>query len=171
MRPILDDRLYQGMRAAWEATERRPIQPLTFRKTNLEFQPRQAPGYSVEEMRQRLTETDRPFRDLYPAALGLSWRMRLDEGRPVDLPCLDFGAAQLVQLPAESFVQYQLWAQELRPDSFVMALGYSECAPGYIPTAQDAAEGYDDYYSWIAFPECEAVIRRGLADVLQSAKG
>jgi hypothetical protein len=156
------------MRAAWDATERKPLEHFSFRKTDLAFEPRQAPGFSVEEMRQRLTETGRPFSELYPAALGLSWRMRLDEGRAIDLPCLDFGSAQLVILPAEAFVQYQLWAQELRPESFVVALGYSECAPGYIPTARDAADGYDDHYSWIAFPECEAVIREGLARILQA---
>jgi hypothetical protein len=168
MRPVLADRLYRGMRAAWDATERKPLEHFSFRKTDLAFEPRQAPGFSVEEMRQRLTETGRPFSELYPAALGLSWRMRLDEGRAIDLPCLDFGSAQLVILPAEAFVQYQLWAQELRPESFVVALGYSECAPGYIPTARDAADGYDDHYSWIAFPECEAVIREGLARILQA---
>ncbi|MEZ5362990.1 MAG: hypothetical protein R2748_11785 [Bryobacterales bacterium] len=166
MRPVLANRLYNGMRAAWDATKRMPLESIAFRKTELTFEPRQAPGFSVQEMRQRLTEPDRPFRDLYPAALGLSWRMRLDQGRPVDLPCLDFGGPQLTILPAEAFVQYQLWAQQLRPDNFVMALGYSECAPGYIPTAQDAAEGYDDHYSWIAFPDCETVIREGLVRVL-----
>jgi hypothetical protein len=107
-----------------------------------------------------------PFRDRYPAALGLSWRQRFDAGHAIDVPCIDFGAAVLVLLPAESFVQYQLWAQELRPDATVLAMGYGECAPGYIPTAKDAAEGYDDYYSWVAFPECESTIRSALRDVL-----
>jgi hypothetical protein len=168
MRPVLAERLYQGMRAAWEATKVAPLETFVFRKTALNFEARRSPGFSPEEMRMRLSEPQRPFRDLYPAALGLSWRMRLDQGRPIDLPCLDFGAAQLVLLPAEAFVQYQLWAQQLRPDSFVMALGFGECAPGYIPTAKDAADGYDDYYSWVAFPECEKVIRDGLARVLQA---
>lgn len=166
MRPVLADRLYQGMRAAWDSTERRPLEAMAFRKTEMDFPPRLTEGFSVEEMTQRLTEIDRPFRELYPAALGLSWRMR-DE-QPIDLPCLDFGGAQLVQLPAESFVQYQLWAQQLRPDSFVMTLGYSECAPGYIPTAADAADGYDDAYNWVAAPECEAVIRGALERVLRA---
>jgi hypothetical protein len=64
-----------------------------------------------------------------------------------NVPTIDFGAAQIVLMPAESFVQYQLWAQAMRPDSFVMTIGYGECAPGYIPTAQSAAEGYHDHYS------------------------
>ena len=164
MRPVLADRLYEGMRAAWDATERQPLESVRFRGTELDFPPRSTAGFSVEEMKQRLTETDRPFRDLYPAALGLCWRMR--DGQPIDLPCLDFGGAQLVQLPAEAFVQYQLWAQQLRPESFVMTLGYSECGPGYIPTAADAADGYDDAYNWVAAPECETVIREGLKRVL-----
>ena len=166
MRPVLADRLYQGMQAAWEAPERTPLERVEFRKTELAFQPRQDAAYSAEALRLLLTEPDRPFRDLYPAALGLSWLNRLAENRPADLPCLDLGAAQLVLLPAEAFVQYQLWAQQLRPDSFVTALGYSECAPGYIPTAKDAAEGYDDHYSWVDLAGSERVIREGLSRVL-----
>ena len=47
-----------------------------------------------------------------------------------------------------------------------MTLGYGECAPGYIPTAQAAAEGYNDHYSWIAFPECEETMRMALKAAL-----
>lgn len=166
MRPVLADRLYQGMRKAWNATERKPLEAMGFRKTELAFPPRMTPGFSVEEMQAQLADAEGTFRERYSAALGLSWRMRDD--RPIDLPCLDFGGAQLVQLPAESFVQYQLWAQQLRPDSFVMTLGYSECAPGYIHTTQDAADGYNDHYNWVAAPECEAVIREGLERVLEA---
>ena len=48
----------------------------------------------------------------------------------------------------------------------LMAAGFGECAPGYIPTARDAAEGYNDHYSWIAFPECEPSIRDALRAAL-----
>ena len=82
------------------------------------------------------------------------------------MPAIDFGPAQLVLMPAEAFVQYQLWAQEMRPDSFVMVMGYGECAPGYIPSAKDAAEGYNDHYSWIAFPECEHAMKTALKNAL-----
>ena len=34
--------------------------------------------------------------------------------------------AQLVLLPAESYVEYQLLAQKLRPDDFVLVMGYGE---------------------------------------------
>jgi hypothetical protein len=42
------------------------------------------------------------------------------------------------------------------------------CAPGYIPTAQAALEGYHDTYSWVAFPECEATMRQALKAALNA---
>jgi hypothetical protein len=46
---------------------------------------------------------------------------------------IDFGPAALALLPAESYVEYQLLAQKVRPDDFVLTAGYGECGPGYIP--------------------------------------
>jgi hypothetical protein len=44
-----------------------------------------------------------------PRPDGLSRRA---QGRAIDVPAVDFGGAQLVLLPAETVVQYQLWAQD-----------------------------------------------------------
>ena len=166
MRPVLADRLYQGMAAAWQSAERQPIDQIGFRSAAMRFEPRRTEGFSLDAMRAVLADSARTFRERYLAALGLSWRQRVDAGHAIDVPCIDFGPALLVLLPAESFVQYQLWAQELRPDALVLAMGYGECAPGYIPTAKDADDGYDDHYSWVAFPECESTIRGALGQVL-----
>src|SRR5207253_11454523 len=118
--------------------------------------------------RRTLRDKTQPLVDRFDAALGLSWRQRADSGHYIDVPAIDLGPAQIVLMPAESFVQYQLWAQAARPDSFVMTLGYGEGAPGYSPTAQSAAEGYHDHYSWIAFPECEASMRQALKAILKT---
>jgi hypothetical protein len=32
----------------------------------------------------------------------LSWRERYDAGHAIDVPCIDFGAAQIVLMPAEA---------------------------------------------------------------------
>lgn len=170
-RPILADRLYQGMAAAWKATEKFPLDAVDFRLAQMRLAPRESPGYTLEEFQSTVADSSKPFRERMTAALGLSWRERYDAGHAIDVPCVDFGKAQLVLMPAESFVQYQLWAQELRPESFVMVMGYSECAPGYIPTATDAADGYNDHYCWVAFPECEQTMRAALAEVLNQPAG
>ncbi|HEY7617706.1 MAG TPA: hypothetical protein VH744_12945, partial [Terriglobales bacterium] len=77
-----------------------------------------------------------------------------------------FESAAIVVVPAEAFVQYQLWAQQAAPQKTVMTLGYGECALGYIPTNAAVAEGYDDHYSWIDFATCEATLRNGIAGAL-----
>jgi len=167
-RPILAERLHQGMLAAWTSTQRHPLNKIGFRCVPMNLKPRQGPGYTLEDFRRMLADPKETVLNRFDSALGLSWRQRVDSGHHIDVPAIDFGAAQLVLMPAESFVQYQLWAQATRPDSFVMTLGYGECAPGYIPTAQSFAEGYHDHYSWIAFPECEATIRQALKAALRA---
>ena len=84
------------------------------------------------------------------------------------MPTLDFGPAHLVLLPAESYVEYQLLAQRLRPDSFVVVMGYGECAPGYVPTEQAVKEndGNLSDWNWVA-PGAEARMRAALEKVLR----
>jgi hypothetical protein len=72
-----------------------------------------------------------------------------------------------VLLPGESLVGYQLMAQKLRPDQFVMAIGYGECSPGYIPTDAAAAEGYAESQGWCwVGPEAEGRMRAALEKAL-----
>jgi hypothetical protein len=168
-RPILAERLHRGMLAAWDSTARHPLREIVFRCVPLRLAPRRTPGFSREDFRRTLADRAATRLERFEAALGLSWRERTDAGHSIDVPAIDFGPAQMVLLPAETFVQYQLWAQAMRPDSSVMTLGYGECAPGYIPTAQAAAEGYNDHYSWIAFPECEATLREALRKGLKAS--
>ena len=73
----------------------------------------------------------------------MSWWKRYNDGKRLDIPVVDLGSARLLLLPGETFVQYQLWAQQMRPDLFVIAVGYGDSAPGYVPTRQATAEGFD----------------------------
>ena len=81
------------------------------------------------------------------------------------MPCVDFGAAQLVLFPAEAFVGYQLLAQALRPESFVISVGYGECWPGYIPTDAAFEDAFEDQWLWVG-PGSERRMRQALSEVL-----
>jgi hypothetical protein len=166
-RPVLAERLYQGMAAAWRATERQPLQGIAFRSVPLRLEPRGGKGFTVDDLTTRLTTDPRPFGQCL-AALGLSWRKRADAGHTIDVPVIDFGAAQLLLLPGESYVEFQLLAQMLRPDAFVMTLGYGECAPGYVPTERAVAEGDGNLrdWCWVA-PGAEQAMARALAAALK----
>jgi hypothetical protein len=167
-RPVLADRMYQGMVAAWKNTQRRPLPGMDFRVTPMRLEPRSGPGFTVEDLTKRLTTDPKPFGQCL-AALGLSWRQRADAGHKIDVPVLDFGPAQLVLLPAEAYVEFQLVAQKLRPDSFVLTLGYGECAPGYIPIerAFEERDGNLSDWCWVA-PGCEAAMTAALRSALKA---
>src|SRR5262249_39695148 len=137
-RPVLAERIYQGMVGAWKATRRVPLEAVEFRTTALRLEPRGG-AFTVDGLTKRIQTDSRPFGQCL-AARGLSWRKRADAGHTIDVPVLDLGKAVLVLLPAESYVEYQLLAQRLRPDLFVVTVGYGECAPGYIPTEKAVQE-------------------------------
>ncbi|HEV3025630.1 MAG TPA: hypothetical protein VGX76_24325 [Pirellulales bacterium] len=102
------------------------------------------------------------------AALGLSWRRRADAGRRIDVPVVDFGPAQLLLLPAEAYVEFQLLAQKLAPDSFVAVLGYGECGPGYIPIERAFEENDGNLSDWCwVDPGAEAAMSAALAKALK----
>lgn len=165
-RPVLADRMYQGMAKAFAATRRTAVKEVSFRNTSLVFSPRKLKGHADVELKALLNNPRTPRRERLDAALGISWYRRLGRKQPVDMPAIDLGSASIVVVPAEAFVQYQLWAQQARPDRMVMTLGYGECGPGYIPTAAAVGEGYDDHYSWVDFGSCEQVMRSGLRAAL-----
>jgi hypothetical protein len=169
-RPVLADRIYQAMAAAWKATRREPLREVGFRTVPLRLEPRDGPGFTVADLTTRLTSDPKPFGQCL-AALGLSWRQRADAGHKIDVPVVDFGPAQLVLLPAESYVEYQLLAQKLRPESFVVVLGYGECAPGYIPTERAVAEGDGNLrdWCWVA-PGAERAMTAALEAALRSSR-
>lgn len=166
-RPLLADRLYQAMRSAWDATERTPLVQVNFRSSPLCLEPRESPGFALADLESRLApEADAKAQCL--AAMGLSWRRRADAGCALDIPLIDFGPAQLLLLPAESYVEFQLLAQRQRPDSFVMVAGYGECAPGYFPIErawQEADANLNDW-CWIA-PGAEAAMTEAIRSVLK----
>ena len=168
-RANLIERLYEGMVAAWNATKPYPLDSIDFRVFPLRLEPRNSAGFTIDDLEGQLAgESRRQFGfDHCLAALGLSWRRRAAQKAAIDVPCLDFGAAKIVQLPGESYVEYQLAAQELRRDSLVMALGYGECATGYVPTEKHFEEndGNLSDWCWVA-PGCEKPMRDALQATL-----
>jgi hypothetical protein len=146
-RPVLADRMYRAMAAAWRATAKVPVPRPEFRSVPLELEARRGAGFTEAELTRRLTADERPFGRCL-AALGLSWRNRVAAGKAIDVPVLDFGGAVLTVLPAESYVEYQLLAQRERPADFVVVAGYGECGPGYIPVERAWAENDGNLADW-----------------------
>ncbi|QDU40515.1 hypothetical protein Mal4_48730 [Maioricimonas rarisocia] len=165
MRPLLADRLYQAMTKAWEQTERVPLERITVRRTELDLPFHEGDEFRREAMEKVLHNEEVDVRQRILAAMGLASLDRIEQGRGIDVPCVDFGPAQILLLPGESFVGYQLDAQKLRPDSFVMTIGYGECWPGYIPTQAAFDEHFGHSWRWVG-PDAPKAMRTALEQVL-----
>lgn len=161
----LADRLYQAMTQATSLFEPKSIEQIKFRRETYHLPFHEGTQFQREAMKNVLQDIQAPTKDRILAAMGIASLNRLERGQPIDLPCLDFGMAQIVILPGESFVAYQLMAQRLRPDSFVMAIGFGECWTGYIPTDQAFREGFNHDWRWVG-PGCESILRDKLTSVL-----
>lgn len=166
-RPLLADRLYQGMKAAWEATKRYPLERVRSWSVPLRLEPRNHAGYTLEDLKKNM-DAGASVTAQARAALGLSWRKRADAGHKLDIPVLDLGRARVVLLPGESYVEYQLLAQSLLPETFVMALGYGECSLGYIPIerAWEEKDGNLSDWCWVA-PGAEKAMEAALKAALK----
>ena len=164
-RELLAHRIYEGMAAAWEATEKTPISEIKFRSTTFDLPFRTEERFSADYLLKRIEDDSVEIRQRIHAAMTLSSRQRVVSGKPIDLPVVDLGSARIVLFPGEAFVGYQLLAQEMKPDLFVQSIGYGECWPGYIPTDACFEDRFEDTWLWVG-PGCETKIREALSKVL-----
>ena len=135
-RGILAERLADGMKRAWEDTERFPIKS---QDVSWEVEKVSLPCDSVREMDKNL------------------WWMQFDiTDKQYDLQCLSLKSTRILFMPGELFVEYQLAAKKMRPDLFVTMAAYGDLGPSYIPTANAFPRG--GY-------ECERRITKLLPDV------
>lgn len=165
-RAALTDRLHAAMREAWSKTERQPLEAPTFRLSHIPLGARATEDHTEAVLRHRLLNDPKPFARAH-AAMGLAWYARVQAGHQIELPAIDFGPAQLLLLPAETYVEFQLHAQELRPESFVMCLGYGECGPGYIPVERAWREKDSNLRDWTwVGPGSEEPLRQAIRAAL-----
>src|SRR5439155_13295689 len=151
----------------WKDTRRHQLKSLEWRVEPIRFPPRREPRFGEMESRKLLEDPRATRAARGNAALHLSWLKRLD--RPIQLTCLDLGSALVAHLPGEPFIEYQLKAQQLRPDAFVCAAGYGDGGPGYIPTDRAYLEGGYEPSVALSAP-CEAMLTEKIGRLLKVKK-
>jgi hypothetical protein len=164
-RPVLRDRIYTAMKAAWQDTTRHVVTGWEWRVEPLKFAPRSEKSFGEDESRKILENSKESIARRGNAAFQLAWLKRI--AQPVELTCLDLGKVQVLHLPGEPFIEYQLKAQELRKDSFVCVAGYGDDGPGYIPTRKAYFEGGYEPTVALAAPS-EELLNRTMAKLLKA---
>ena len=127
-------------------------------QADLRFTVRDDGPFAAAALREQL-QPGRPFNDRLKAAMFSAWANRLNAGHRVIVSRLKIGPLQLVHLPGEPFVEFQLFAQQQATEkSFVCVAGYGECGVWYFgPDSifQDRG-GYEQTWSFTG--PCQAAV-------------
>lgn len=169
-RTELTGKMHDALKRAWESTEKHPLTTCVWKDVPTFLDPRRDPLFLEETNRELLEKAELKEGKLDGgtghAAMRLAWLTRKE--RPIDLTCLDLGVAQIVHLPGEPFVEYQLFAQSLKPDGFVCVAGYGDGGPGYIPVAKSYGEGgYEAEAVAYTGPGSEEILKQGISELLK----
>jgi hypothetical protein len=165
MRPILAQRLADGMAAAWKATRKTPIQAaaVDWRATQVTL-PVAEPIRDAEKLGEILRDPTAQKAARLRAATNLVWSTHPQAA----LARLRLGPATVLYMPGELFVEYQLAAQEMKPGRFVAMAAYGEYGPGYIGTAIAYSQGgYETGPVSRVSPEVETVLTRAMRQLME----
>jgi hypothetical protein len=155
---LLAQRMYAGMVASEKDIHRLPTPALEWRVHAVVLPPRT--HESEAELLKTLADETKPHAVRSRSAMKLSYLRRARAQTPIVLTSLRLGdRVTLLHLPAECFVEFQLYAQELNRGCFVATAAYGDGGPWYIPTAKAYPEG--GYETSVAFvdPEAEELLR------------
>lgn len=170
----LVERMVKGYREAWEATERFPIADcdVHWKRLTLEI-PLADHVLDLDGLETVAADEGRPELERVFALRHLALLDDLRRDREEAFSCLDFGPISIVHGPAELFVEYQLYAQSLRPDSMVAFAAYGEGRFAYIGLARTREEGgYEGEERVRRMGDAaEEVIQGGLRRLLSGSDG
>ena len=139
VRQILANRIYDGIVAAEKTLQPRPVQQIAWRTA--EMLPAARTTLSADALYQQISDSQNSVVNRNRPSYMLSWLRRLEKQTPIVLSALQLDEVSLLHLPAESFIEYQLRAQELDGDRFVATAAYGDGGPWYIPIAEEYPNG------------------------------
>ncbi|MBP3955009.1 hypothetical protein J8F10_06900 [Gemmata sp. G18] len=166
-RPVLRDRVYTAMAAAWKDAKRLEVKEWDWRFESVKLSPRKEPSFGEVESTKALNDEKSTAAKRNNAAYQIAWLKRKDT--PIEVNCLDFGGKVFnLFLPGEAFVEYQLAALKMRADAVVNVASYGDDGPGYIPTAKAYLEGGYEPTVALAGPDSEDTLTTAMRKLLKA---
>ena len=164
-RRLLSERIYEGMKAAWAAMERRPVTGWTWHAETVSFEPRSEEAFSRTTNTAILGDAKATTAGKAIAAFQSPWLNRLSDRSRAVLAggtCSGRGTAR------SHSSNIQLFAQAQRKDGFICTAGYGDGGPGYIPTRHAYDEGGYETTVALAAPSCEDTMQAAIRNLLKS---
>jgi hypothetical protein len=167
MRGVLTDRVHAGMVAADAEADAhaRRLDMIGWVTDPIRFAPRE--DLDLDALKAIVADSKQSVVNRNRNAMTCGWLIRVASGRPILLSRLDLDGVTVLHLPGETFVEYQLDAQRLRPDTLLATASYGDGGPWYIPLKRSFAEG--GYEPSVAFAsrETEPMYREAIAGLLR----
>lgn len=140
-RMILADRLAKGMKDAFAAIKKEPVDAdkVSWRVAAAALPVSKL--YNTKDLKAIVADEKAKEADRLKAARNFVWARRCEAGEKIDVQCLQIGSAYVLHMPGELFIEYQLAAQKMRPESSVVMAAYGDYGPGYIGTAIAYTQG------------------------------
>jgi hypothetical protein len=185
MRPILAHRLAEGMKRAWDDAKKLPVAGLSFDWATRDVVLPIGTWYDEQDQLKTLHDTKQQLIPRLRAARNIAWARWVADGHKITIGRLRLSAPtptgrgqgegvssiDVLQMPGEMFVEYQLAAQKMRPDAFVCLAAYGDYGPGYIGTAAAYTQGgYETSFSVPVSrvsPRVEAVLTDAMHELLK----
>jgi hypothetical protein len=167
-RPVLTGRLAAGMKGAWDATDKVATSDLAFSWDTRDVNLPVADWYNEQDRLAILNDAGQKLVPRLQAARAVAWGRRTQGGHKICIARLRLGHIDILHLPGELFVEYQLAAQTLRPGSFVCMAAYGDYGPGYIGTSDAYAQGgYETTIVSRVSPRSEAILMGAIHELLE----
>src|SRR5690606_35657568 len=153
-RLILAERMAEGMKKAWEFTEKHPInaENVGWALEPVALKPRS----DLFQLEEQIAKEG--YRFLSNNMIKLSWLKRAEAGKTIDISCLKLGPARILHMPGELFVEYQLTAKAERPDLFVAMAACGDYGPFYIGDSAAYDQGGYEALTSPATAEAEPIL-------------
>jgi hypothetical protein len=167
MRPVLTQRIYDGIAASESNLRPQPIE--TVRWSTQDVLPPPHPRWNEAEILKQIENPSNPVVDRNRPAYTVAWLRRFQQQVPITLSALHINDVTMLHLPGECFVEYQLGAQAAATDRFVACAAYGDGGPWYIPTAEAYGQGgYAVNVAWCD-PQIETLLNGGIRNLLAAS--
>ena len=163
MRPLLAGRIYAAMVESEKNAKRVPLTKLAWKHVPVVLQP--DPEFPEERIVKVMQNTATSTSQRIAAALRIGF---IRHRQPIPFTSLHLGEdVCLVHLPGESFVEYQLFAQQQRAGGFVCTASYGDGVTGYIPLEKSFIEGGYEPSQAYAAPDSEKLMKQTISGLLK----
>ena len=162
-RELFADRIHAAMIASERQFERQPLNALDWRVEPVRLPPRE--DLDETALLATIAHSSGSKKAHSKPAIMLTYLRRRD--LPIPVTCLHLNSrVALLHLPGETFIEYQLHAQQHRPDLFVAVAGYGDLGTGYITLAQSFAEGGYEPIDAFVSGKSEELLRAAIEKVM-----